>query len=332
MNPRAIFMSTLMALIVFIIAVSDSYGQNPFFPKPDLLLTHIKTPIEITPGEEIGGRVEVTFYNNGIAPVEGGYRIDFFISRDRKLREIVPGPSDTYVEDVMLEGGRTGEFPGLETEESYFYTHPRLKIMNDIPIGSYQICAFIDPDDIIDEDDGRRNFLCAPIHIIPGDDHHTDPVEDPVEGPINNIPRRSVNSGDLESYDADGDCLLSDAEFFDVTDDWTRSLTAGSTFFAAIDAWMSQSDICTAVGTAASARNAPISIETSALGVVFSSAINEVLDLVVYDVSGREVFSHSSLSGRIYWNLRTQMGDQVPNGVYFVSFGTHEVRKIAVVR
>ena len=313
---KFVYLPIMALLLLTAISAQNASAQNPFFPKPDLVITHIKAPLEAHPGDELGGRVELSIVNNGIAPAEGGYRIDFFISSDRKLpRGIQPGPSDVFVEDALMEGGRTPSLPGLAQEETYHFTQQRLKLPDSMPFRTYHVCAFMDPDDVIEEEDSRSLYLCAPMHIIPGGNAST-PVEEPISSPPPTFsPPRSISATDLRDYDENRDCLLDDAEFFNVVDDWTSQSARDEIFFGGIDAWMSQTNICRT-----SSASTALNIEMRANSMLFTTANQSLSQISVYDIQGREVFSSHGFSQQLHWNLRDTRGAQVPNGVYFASF------------
>lgn len=144
-------------------------------------------------------------------------------------------------------------------------------------------------------------------------------------------------SGNLADFDADGDCILGELEFFEFMDAWLAGVVDDVAFFDGVDAWVEQANIC----PAASASASKLEVRLSQYAILFSAS-NQVtsMKLSVYDAQGREVFAHSSAGNRLAWNMKNHMSYQVANGVYFARVSTklvdgslnHEIKKIAVVR
>ncbi len=86
-------------------------------------------------------------------------------------------------------------------------------------------------------------------------------------------------------------------------------------------------------------RVSPNPLRTSAV-IEFGNAIHQRVELTLYDVTGRRVrqLRSGDLSAgifRIPWDLRTDAGQSVPAGIYFVRLATrdfHGTRRMVVIR
>jgi len=176
-----------------------------------------------------------------------------------------------------------------------------------------------------ESDDEVFNIPCEQSISPPGED--PPPGGNPPPGGGNNPPPPPVNADEVEEFDTDGDCILSDTEFFAAADAWIAQQIDSALFFAALDAWIGQQNVCTA-----SASDNPIRLSTSLHGVSIES--EDSLGVVkIYDTGGREVFSQNTKSNKLVWNLRTTDGNALANGVYFVSIAnTGELRKVMLLR
>jgi len=154
------------------------------------------------------------------------------------------------------------------------------------------------------------------------------PGEDPPPGGgINPPPTPPIGSDDLEDYDTDGDCTLSDIEFFVLLDAWLAEDIDDITFFAGVDAWIGELNICSAV-----ASSNLVSLRVGAHGLHISASDSAGLGAVkVYDTSGKLIFSQNTQSNGLVWNLRDVMNHPVANGVYIVSVN-QEVKLIIIMR
>ena len=232
--------------------------------------------------------------------------------------------------------------PRMDPEGTFTFTIPGMTMVTDAPLDELVfVCAVVDPEHIVDEEwrifplGIGVNKLCMPIDIVPGSGSPTpvQPIpEPPVADPPNSTPppptRVVNNNSSLADYDADENCVLGDAEFFEVVDDWTSESIADSIFFEAIDAWMGERDIC-----ASSSQSASIRMTRSSAGIHWISQSNQPFNITVIDMSGDVVFEQRNQSNRLFWNMRDLQNRPVANGVYFVKMSnTDELRKIVVVR
>ena len=144
------------------------------------------------------------------------------------------------------------------------------------------------------------------------------------------------NSRSVRDFDTDGNCFISDAEFFDAIDMWVDSGITNELFFDVVDAWVSESSVCAAV---ASVLSSGINVSMNALqGVSFvaQDADATLLSVQIFDLQGQLIADLSSSSRQLRWNLRKSSGARIANGVYFyhvvLDSGRSEVRKFVVMR
>jgi hypothetical protein len=121
---------------------------------------------------------------------------------------------------------------------------------------------------------------------------------------------------EIEDYDTDGDCSISDIEFFVAADQWIAVTIDDALFFAVLDAWIGEANVC-----GASASRMDVSIQASLANgrnLLFESQENQVESLAIriYDLSGQLIFASNSIGSQLSWDLRTSNGDSVSNGVY----------------
>lgn len=145
------------------------------------------------------------------------------------------------------------------------------------------------------------------------------------------------NPGDIQSYDFDGDCFLSDVEFFAATDAWLAGQLSDITFFAALDAWIGQTSVC----LVAAGERQSITLKVDSQRVLFQSNMpTSSMRVQVFDSNGRVLFDENMSGSRLAWNMRDGRGNRVASGVYFyrvliansdgsTSFG--EIEKMAIL-
>jgi len=166
------------------------------------------------------------------------------------------------------------------------------------------------------------------IEIRVGDSYQSQTID--VQSENGTGPPPPTQGGNtLADYDMDGDCVMSDTEFFVATDAWISESISDLLFFSAVDAWIGQSNICT---TAASASVIELSLTPQ--GMLISTTTGAALGAVaIYDANGRLVFRSSAPNPKLFWNLRDVVNHPVANGVYFVRVGNSgEVYKFVVMK
>ena len=338
-SQRVTLFFALLLAIVAIVPLATA--QEEPFVQTDLTISSVLLPDTTSPGAEFGSQTRVTVYNQGTTVIEAGFTVEMVISSDRLAPIELATPTTTFIEDGLMPNGKV-VMPRMDPEGTFTFTIPGMTMVTDAPLDKLIfVCAVVDPENSIDEEwrifplGIGVNKLCMPIDIVPGSGFPTpvQPIPEPpvVEPPTSTPPpptRVVTSNNSLADYDGDENCVLGDAEFFDVVDDWTSESTTNTLFFNAIDAWMGERDICEAVS-----QSRDIRMLQHATGITWISQGNQLLDVKVIDLHGRVLFEKRAQSKQLHWNLRDQNNRPVANGVYFVKMSsTNELRKIVVVR
>jgi hypothetical protein len=124
----------------------------------------LEYPIEVSPGDDLGGRVKITIRNNGTGPV-GEFNVELVLSSDTQV-PAKPGTfSDTFAEDMLLQGGRQ-KIEALKPGES-IVLNPEgpLKIPADTPPGRFYLGVVIDTENKIEENSEENNIVTKFIMI-----------------------------------------------------------------------------------------------------------------------------------------------------------------------
>ncbi len=127
---------------------------------------------------------------------------------------------------------------------------------------------------------------------------------------------RGDENAALKDFDANDNGVIDDKELFMAIDQWVAGQVSDELFFAVIDAWVSQTPL---QGAATSSPKAvALSIHAGQNSLAFIAAGSEVTGLAVevYALSGQRVFSQQAWGTRLVWNLETDSGKPVANGVY----------------
>ena len=134
------------------------------FGKTMDLAAELEYPIEVSPGDELGGRVTVKVQNKGTNPV-GEFTVELVLSTDTKI-PVQPGTySDTFVEDMLLQGGRQ-KVESLEPGETKtLKPEGPLKIPADTPPGRFYLGVVMDPENKVQETAEDNNVFTKFIMI-----------------------------------------------------------------------------------------------------------------------------------------------------------------------
>ena len=148
---------------------------------PDLILS-ISGPATARAGEEIGAQVFVTVENQGIVIARGTNRGDFIDESGGYMVEIVlstdtsvpPGSAAAapfvFREDALLVGGRetvTPDIPAgsrvvvVDGATRLTFLNP-LQLPDTIPPGTYFLCAVVDPENLVREENEDNNVGLRP--------------------------------------------------------------------------------------------------------------------------------------------------------------------------
>lgn len=146
------------------------------------------------------------------------------------------------------------------------------------------------------------------------------PNEDP---PPNNPPPNEnpppppppANADEVEEFDTDSDCEISNSEFFAAVNTWLAGSLDNGLFFSVLDAWISQSNVCSA---AVSSTKLVMLSATLRNGIIFATESGEIsaIAISIYDLDGKRIFASRTAGTKLSWNLRDSKGQQVSNGVY----------------
>lgn len=134
------------------------------FGKTMDLTAALEYPIEVSPGDEMGGRVTITIENKGTNPA-GEFTVELVLSSDDKIPMQTGTYSDTFVEDMLLQGGRQkveslnpGESKSLKLEGP-------LKIPADTPPGRFYLGVVVDTENKVEETAEDNNVFSKFIMI-----------------------------------------------------------------------------------------------------------------------------------------------------------------------
>jgi len=158
-------------------------------------------------------------------------------------------------------------------------------------------------------------------------------------------PSRNIsNSGGLAQFDADGDCFLSEPEFFTITDAWITEQIDNALFFEAVDAWISQTSVCSVVAADVTGlRLEEVSLSQLRSGSIYFEVSGQSISstsVQIFNLQGNSVFSETQSGTSLRWNQRSTEGHHVANGVYLYRVSVtddygisvySEVRKLLVI-
>ena len=149
----------------------------------------------------------------------------------------------------------------------------------------------------------------------------------------------------MQDFDTNNNNRIDDPEFFDIIDAWIAGQIDDSTFFQAIDLWVSQTPISAAGMTGKTLRLDAITLAANPANHIMTFKVSgqgiASIDVKIFDMSGREIFTQATVGTWIPWKLKTTSGSPVSNGVYlyvvtargaFRQMLRSEVRKLMVVR
>ena len=138
---------------------------------PDLRV-EISGPARVRPGDDVEALTRIVASNHGEAPAAGtldpdtaGYMVDLVLSRDSILPVRWAAPSPTFVEDMLLTGGRISRTERLAPGESRVVSEGAATLAPDTPPGRYCLGAVIDPGTRVAETDENNNTACHWIEV-----------------------------------------------------------------------------------------------------------------------------------------------------------------------
>ncbi len=142
---------------------------------PDLSVV-LTTPPSAQPGEVIGANMVVKVWNLGNAAAHGklapgtpdiGYGVDIYIATTTDPPPSLPMFNTSFSENVLLLGGRANNTTVVPISDSVDYSTQLSpsRIPADTPSGDYYICAWVDPEQNVIEENENNNTNCVPITI-----------------------------------------------------------------------------------------------------------------------------------------------------------------------
>ena len=130
--------------------------------------------------------------------------------------------------------------------------------------------------------------------------------------------------GGLSQYDTNPqNCRIDQAELIVMIDDWINGNIPQSLLLDGINAWIDQADICAGSSGLASPSLEDVRVQSrsTAAGVLFSAQTDRALDVRsmevrIFGLDGRPIARKQANRGTLAWNLTTDDGDRIANGVY----------------
>lgn len=139
---------------------------------PDLIVSFDGLPRRIEPGMSLGEGAKAVASNAGDGIASGtlsgepGYMIDVMISSDDHVPYGSASFEPAYREDVMLRAGRASNTEDLDPGASAILDIENDTIPADTPVGSYLICALIDPFNAVPESYEDNNHACQRVEVV----------------------------------------------------------------------------------------------------------------------------------------------------------------------
>lgn len=145
---------------------------------PDLTVD-ITVSATANAGDAIGTSMVVTVMNGGTATApeklppgrpSTGYGTDVYIASSATPPPSQPIYNANYSEYVLFQGGRANNTMDLAAGSRTGYSSQlnQSAIPADTPAGSYYVCAWVDPGELVSELDESNNITCQPITIGAG--------------------------------------------------------------------------------------------------------------------------------------------------------------------
>lgn len=148
---------------------------------PDLTANIDIGPNQVTAGEEIG--VVLVAFNEGNASAPGssdpngltGYTLDLILSTDEDVPSYRTPITDSFQEDMRLDGGWVTDTPTLLPGESNTET-VEVRLPENLPSGDYLLCARVDAGNFVAELDETNNARCLRLIVEGTDEPQPDPI------------------------------------------------------------------------------------------------------------------------------------------------------------
>jgi len=130
----------------------------------------------------------------------------------------------------------------------------------------------------------------------------------------------------IRSYDSNSDDRLSNTEFFMIVDGWISGSLPQTTFFAAIDLWINSGSIRSLSVSSASQEFRPQVAQRSANTLIFSAGSRQFtrLQVRIFDAEGRFITSQQTTGHLLNWNVLSESGKPLANGVYYYALSAYD--------
>jgi len=122
----------------------------------------------------------------------------------------------------------------------------------------------------------------------------------------------------LKRFDANGNNLIDDGEFFAIIDAWIAGQLDNDTFFKAVDLWVSQSPIGSAGVDQKPLMLDSLSVTPVRGAMTFIAQGRNITStgVQIFDLNGKPIFDQETSGTRLTWNLSAADGQVMANGVY----------------
>ena len=157
---------------------------------------------------------------------------------------------------------------------------------------------------------------------------------------VSTTPPSRNSVGSAIEFDTNGNSRIEDVEFFDAIDAWVNGSVGNDLFFEIVDAWISSSSVSGAELSVSQSASLNVQQNARAMSFEVKGFSASATSVQILDLNGNTVANERSNGNRLVWNMRSDQGQVVANGVYFYVITAEgengvwqsEVRKIAVLR
>ncbi|MFB6286931.1 MAG: hypothetical protein ABEK03_10210 [Candidatus Bipolaricaulia bacterium] len=120
-------------------------------------------------------------------------------------------------------------------------------------------------------------------------------------------------------FEANGNGMIDDPEFMTIMEAWMRNDLTNDQFLQGMDLWISGRGVRSAAAPATSSNDV-LTVATSSRGqtLMFRAQTKNVtsMQVAVYGLDGRPIFSDETSGGQLAWHMVTTDGAPVANGAY----------------
>jgi len=120
----------------------------------------------------------------------------------------------------------------------------------------------------------------------------------------------------IAQFDTNGNGVIDDAEFFEAIDGWVAGTVSDDLFFQVLDAWVTQAPIAGASVEGLSLGAVELTLGSEAATFAVSGQGITSMGVEIFTLSGALVFAQEAPGTKLTWNLNTNDGRPVANGVY----------------